>query len=199
MASKYADVIGSLAPAPPEDAGYQGKVDQYKLDVKSNSVDASAEIAKVRLLEQMLIESSSSIGGTHVPQSLVRAYIMVRKEHEEAKALLSMLQLRLTAFEQMVAESQDTEEAGWGEYGATPNTLKLVDGTSVRVDTEPQGKVVDKEAFRLWCLANGLEKSLQMWPSTMNAMAKEMLLNGQAPPTGVEVFLRKKLVLKESK
>jgi hypothetical protein len=105
------------------------------------------------------------------------------------------------------------------------------DGAAVVVEQVPEGKVEDKEAFRLWCVApadkcmvcgqpegdahnavvesaklleseqravpvhefkpgGGLEKKLQLWPSTMNAIAKERCQAGVPPPDGVSVYAR---------
>src|SRR3990167_2114117 len=171
MASKYAGVLDGLAPLPPELPAYQQKIDALK--------------AEMRAAE------------THTPESLAVEYTKVRAVKDRLADELSLVQERVTALEQMLTESLDKDEPGWGLYGASPTTVKLANGASVAVQYEPQGKVEDKEAFRQGCVENGLEKSLQLWPSTMTAIVKERLLEGQPPPAGVAAFVRAKIVLRK--
>lgn len=170
---KYDAVIENLKPAPivdPDDLKYQEKVNAAKLEL---TVDAeTGEIFKL------------------TPDQLAAAYATLRAKKAEISTLLYPLQVKIVALEQMLVASWDDDEDGWGTYGAGPNTVKLRDGTAVDVDAQPEGKVEDKEKFRLWCLANGLEHKLQLWPSTMNAIAKERCLAGAAPPDGVVMSRR---------
>ena len=93
----------------------------------------------------------------------------------------SSAQLLVDVYESLMLERMEAEGLA---------SLRLESGASVSTYSEPYGQVVDKEAFRLWCVANGYEKSLQLWPSTMNSLAKERTLAGEPPPAGVEVFAK---------
>jgi len=212
---KYDSVIDSLLPAPIDDPKHQEKVDAAKSEI---CVDKSTgEIVKL------------------MPDQLAAAYATVRAIHAEVSAKRSELQVQIDAFEQLLAASWDNDEEGWGTYGAGPNTVKLKDGTAVDVGSVPEGKVEDKEAFRLWCMApadrcmtcggdegalghrgtdergedanwthhsfkpgGGLERSLQLWPSSMNAIAKERTLAGAPPPDGVAVYARMTVKLRRA-
>lgn len=167
---KYDIVIGNLSAAPPEEPAYQSKIDALKKAMKA--------------------------ADTHTPETLAREYVSTREIKEELADDLSVVQMRLTALEQMLVESVDNDEPGWGMYGAGPTTVKMPDGGSVAVQYEPTGKVEDKEAFRLWCINNGLENALQLHNATMNALVKERLLNGQPEPDGVKAYVRSKIVLR---
>jgi hypothetical protein len=166
---KYTDVIAKagLKPAPIEDLGYQGKIDRLKADIR---------------------------GACTTAECLARNYASARALKDELAAQIGSVNDVLEAYQQLLVESHEAGEAGWGQYGARENALRLATGAVVRIDKEPVGKVVDKEQFRLWCVANGLEQSLQLWPSTMNAIAKERLLAGAAPPDGVDVHFWEKIV-----
>jgi hypothetical protein len=168
MASKYADVIKDLPMLPPDDLSYQAKIDEIKAQIKSENV--------------------------HVPESLAREYQVVRTAKEDLAEQLSLIQMRLTAVEQLLIEAYDEDDPGFGLYGAAPNTIKMKNGASIAIQMEPTGKVEDKETFRRWCIENGLENSLQLWPTTMVAITKERLLNGLAAPDGVKAFTRPKIV-----
>jgi hypothetical protein len=164
---KYAGVIDNLDALPVENQQYQDKIDTIKAELRP------------------------SLSTTEL---LAKEYAAVRESKEELKDQLSIIQERLTAIEQILYESFDQGEDGWGDFGAGENTLRMKFGGSVSVQLEPVGKVLDKEAFRLWCIANGLENSLQLWPSTMNAIAKERCVKGEPNPDGIKVFFQPKIV-----
>ena len=165
---KYAGVIKGLEVLPVENQSYQDKINKIKAGIVAETV--------------------------HTAESLAKEYRILRTAKEDLKDQLEIIQEQLTAIEQLVVESHDRDETGWGLYGAGDNTIKLPDGASLSVQLEPTGKVEDKEAFRQWCIANGLETALQLWPSTMNSIVKERLLNGEKEPDGVKAYLQTKLV-----
>lgn len=169
--SKYQDVVQRLKPLPVEDQKYQDKVNAVKDQIRAE--------------------------GTHTAESLAKLYTIFRADKERIEEELSETNKWLTAIEQMLVASHDTDEPGWGMYGAGDNTVRLPSGGSVSVQLEPIGKVVDKEAFRLWCIANGYENSLQLWPTTMNAITKNRLLEGDNEPDGVEAYFRAKVVFRK--
>jgi hypothetical protein len=93
----------------------------------------------------------------------------------------SSAQLLVDVYESLMLDAYEAEGVA---------SMRLENGASVSTTQEPYGKVVDKEAFRVWCIANGYEQSLQLWPASMNAIVKERTLAGEAPPAGVEVFAK---------
>jgi len=114
----------------------------------------------------------------HGAAGLVRAYADARLVLDAASEWRASAQLLVDAYERMMIEQMEAEDVA---------SLRIASGASVSTYAEPYGKVVDKAAFRAWCVANGYEQQLQLWPSTMNAIAKERTLAGEAPPDGVEV------------
>jgi len=167
---KYAHVLDQLQPAPPADSARQQEIDAAK----------------------------AAFEGLAAPD-LAKQYALLRTQHEIKKLEASVIYLKIEAVEQLLQRSQEHGEPGWGQYGVKDNALRLPDGSTVRVDQEPQARVMDKEAFRLWCIANGYERQLQLWPSTMNSVTKERLLAGDAQPDGVEVNVYKKVVYTAAK
>lgn len=162
---KYDTVLPGLPVLPPEDPKRQDKINQIKEKIGYDAL------------------------------TLAQGYVKLRAEKDELAAELSDVQLSIDAYEQALAESQEAQGAGWGDYGAKDNMLRLATGESVRVQPEPCGQVKDKEAFRLWCIAAGYERQLQLWPSTMQSIVKERLLAGEPEPDGVEWFRRNKIFL----
>lgn len=126
--------------------------------------------------------------------ALAATYTGLRRDKDDLEAQMRSLNERLEAVTQLLVASQDRGDEEWGKYGVKDNALRLENGDTIRVKAEPYGQVTDKEAFRLWCIANGYEKQLQLWPSTMNTIAKERRMAGDADPDGVEIFRRETLV-----
>jgi hypothetical protein len=120
----YDAVMPGLKPLPPDDAARQDRIERAKAEIADRGAAA-----------------------------LASAYVRLRKRKEEIAAALSALEIRINAHEQLLAASQESHAEGWGQFGVKDNALRLPGGETVRVHKEPYGKVVDKEAFRLWCMA----------------------------------------------
>ncbi len=135
----------------------------------------------------------------YTPESLARLYAKVRSELDALENVRYWRQVRANALEQMLIESHEQDMPGWGRYGAGADTVKLPSGSRIDVGIEPDVKVEDKERFRKWCIANGLEGALQLWPSTTASITKERLLAGVALPDGVAVTVRQKIKFRKPK
>lgn len=133
---KYDAVVKDLKPLPPDPKllKYQEKVNEAK--------------------SEMTVDKETGELLTLTPDVLVAMYARLRYEDDVIDAARYLLQIKITALEQMIAQSWENKEDGWGTYGAGPNTLKLRDGTAVDVDEQPEGKIEDPEAFRVWCKAD---------------------------------------------
>lgn len=148
---------------------------------------------------------------THTPESLGRLYRQAREGAgppatgqeiatlverfgvEGLEQLRYLAQIRVTALEQMLSRSYELEEPGWGLYGAQDNAVRLPSGHSISITPEINVKVENPDAFREWCIKNGLGHKLQLWPSTTAAITKERLVAGAKPPTGVVAKQRPKI------
>lgn len=162
---KYDALIPRLPKGQPEDLNYQAKVQRFKDTVTDRSTLA-----------------------------LATQYIKARTVIEDIKAELYMMNVELAALEQLLEESQQNGAELWGLYGVKENALRLPDGSTIRVQLEPYGQVQDKERFRLWCIYNGYERQMHIWPSTMNAIVKERLVQGEPEPDGCTAFVKTKVV-----
>lgn len=170
---KYAGVVQTLDPLPVADQTYQDKIEAIKVAIVSNE--------------------------THTPESLAKNYIFWRTKKDQLKAELAAVQEQVTAFEQLLSHSYDCGDEGWGMYGAHENTVKLPNGSSVAVQLEPAAVVEDREAFRQWCIRNGYERELRMWPSTTLAITNERLLADPPlpAPDGVKSYVMSKIVYRK--
>ncbi len=118
------------------------------------------------------------------PNEILRAYIGFRKIRDEQKDKLSAANLSLEAAAQLLIEQFEVEGI---------ESKKLETGEAVSIHPEPYPAVNDSEAFRQWCVKEGLERSMKLsWQSTA-AIIKERLLNGDPEPPGVTAYVKQKL------
>jgi hypothetical protein len=188
---KYSHIIKSLPILPPEDIAFQ---------------------EKVQLVKETLLKTH------HTPQEIVEGYEVTRfgevplemlsddfKENmiktlgkEGLKGLLAEVNKTMAAYEQLMTESQDRGDEGWGLYGATDTMLKLPDGGSVNIQHEPVGKVEDTEAFNKWVHDNDLDDQKTLPWQRREEIIKTRALNGEPAPDGVKVYARPKVVFKRA-
>ncbi len=122
--------------------------------------------------------------------SIAHTYALLRIEVEEKAAELEEIKTRLTAVMLIMNEQYEAEDA-------SSITLKGVG--AIRVQPEPHAIVIDKELHRRWAVDNGYEDSMVLPWGTTNRITKELLLNGKSEPSGVEAFMRPKVIFTEDK
>ncbi len=120
--------------------------------------------------------------------ALAQRYTALRDEKEEAEAAVSAVNLRLEAVSQLMAAQFEAEGVA---------SLKLAD-RSVSIYLEPYSQVLDKEAFRIWCVEQGLERQMALpWQAT-NSLTKQRLLDGEPEPPGVVVYAKTKIMMRQT-
>ena len=120
---------------------------------------------------------------------LARQYALFRKKKAALDTELKLVQENVDAVASLLVPAYES---------AGVSSMKILEtGQTVSVQKEPSAVLENKDAFRLWCIANGYERELRLMPQTMNALVKEKILAGEAPPEGTSVYVRDKLVLKK--
>lgn len=200
---KYDHVIDGLQRQAPQDVPYQQRVNEVKDSLRPlDAVDVAQTYIELRrgsgvsifaIFQQLMASHKAAANGPDAfklnltPEQ--EAQLLVESLGKDGiEALEKRCNLRIEACTQLLVESQERGDAPWGAYGVKDNAMRMESGDTVRVNSEPYGQVKDKEAFRLWCIANGYENQLQLWPATMNAIAKERCAAGERNPDGVETF-----------
>lgn len=123
----------------------------------------------------------------HSAAFIADQYADIRAEKDAIDDVLSEVQLRLDATVQLLIAQYEAEGV---------RSVHLESGEAPRVETLPYAKVVDPEAFRLWCLKEGLERKMSLHPSTTQSLAKDRFLAGEPdPPPGIELSRWTKVVL----
>jgi hypothetical protein len=196
--SKYQHVVQGLPKYLGEDPARLDLLNALREEILATSVDEeqdynlSAQLAsnlnQLSIVVKVLLETAKKcpIKGA---AGLARAYADARVVLDGISEWRSSAQLLVDAYERMMVDKMEEEGVA---------SLRLASGASVSTYVEPYGKVVDKEAFRLWCIANGYEGQLQLWPGTMNAITKERVLVGTATPDGVEVTVKTQVRLNKA-
>lgn len=111
---------------------------------------------------------------------LATEYAGLRAEKNTAEAVVSDVNLRLEAVSQLMTEQFEVEGV----------TSMKVAGSAISVYMEPYAQVADKEAFRLWCVAQGLERQMSLPWQTTNSLTKARLLEGDPEPDGVTCYAK---------
>lgn len=193
---KYAGVIDKLPRSFGTEPDYQQKVSATKTQIADNArpetrLDTDTIIKWRQDIHKELIEFEklllSATGGRIHGSELARVYRDLRGVKDMLEGHVSNVNLLIEAHAQMMAEQFEVE-------GTKSLTLDDMLGGTVRVQYEPQAKVVDRDAFREWCIAEGLERQLMLPWQTTNMLTKQRLLDGEAEPPGVTAEARAKFV-----
>jgi len=158
---KYTHVASALAPKPVEDA-YQSAVSAIKATVA-----------------QALSEAD-----------LAKEIVGLRAEKAAAKEALDEINLRLTAYEQILTDQ--FEAAGITQ-------VRLESGETISTQIKPYARISDKRAFRQWCIANGLEDALALPWTTTNALVADRLVEGLPEPDGIDTYKQTTVVLRRGR
>lgn len=184
---KYDKVLGGLPITTNTEERYQVKVETAKDAVRRG---AGLELT----VDCDIIESTEpGVRISHTAESLGRLYVECRAQLEVLESARFKVQTRTTALEQMLTVSCDASEPGWGTHGAKPHTMKFANGDAIDVLAELTVKVLDREAARLWCKAQGMEKDMHLHPSTLSSIAKQRRLAFADPIDGTELSMYQKV------
>lgn len=129
--------------------------------------------------KKILALETRRTGGRRYCSEYAKAYAELRIIKDQFTVWEANLQVLLDAYTELLSQQMDAE-------GVTSQSL--VGGGRVSKHEEPYGQVKDAEAFRQWCIDNGYEQQLRLWPATMNNLVKERVLAGEKEPDGVEIF-----------
>ncbi len=193
---KYAGVIDTLPKFQVVEPERRDLVESLKQDIlKPPSRDTSHDAKHV---EQLLTDLGSTMrslynielsatGGKHWASEFARVYAEIRKILEYQEQWAKTFGLLLETYVALMTEHFEEEGI---------SNLRLATGQLISIYAEPYAQVLDKEAFRLWCMQHGMERSMVLPWQTTNAMVKDLLLQGEAEPPGVTCYAKTKIVLR---
>jgi hypothetical protein len=208
---KYDKVIHRLPKFVAADAAWIEKVDAVKQELLRRIGEESREEAladvhrrledareNVKVLEDELTALTGS--GVADPEedpipmpftatAVAVAYASARARKDRLSKLESDINLEIEALAQILSERYEIEGV---------KTIGIASGYKISVQIEPYASVEDRDLLREWAMSEGLERSLTLPWQTVNAIAKERLVNGQPEPPGVKLFQKEKLVMRKS-
>lgn len=188
---KWDKVTAKLAPLPIEDLKGQEKIDQLKKELR-----ASTTWTANSLLKEYKLARFGEIDFEHVDEEF-KVTVKNLLGTEGLKKLSKEADKKEAAIEQMLEDSYNNGETGWGLYGAGDNTVKAPDGSSFAVQREPMGKVEDPAKFLEWIKSNGYESQLTLPWQRREELVKTALEAGEEPPDGVHAYSRTKFVFRK--
>lgn len=151
----------------------------------SETVDNILNIVHHYLEDIYDIEETTTQGKQYATE-YARVYAELRKVISSLGEEQWKLGLLLEAYQGLMIDQFETEGV---------SSLKLSNGQPVTTYEEPYPQVEDKEAFRQWCIKQGLERKMSLHPSTTTSMVKEMLLAGDPEPDGIKIYVKTRVRL----
>lgn len=118
----------------------------------------------------------SASGAPMTGSSLAREVTRVRRLKGEAKKEMTLLEAEVQAFSELLVDQYELE-------GITSTSLE--DGVTIRLETQPAAKTVDKDKVRDWVKKEDLERLLTVHASTLNSLVKERLLAAGDDPEAI--------------
>lgn len=115
------------------------------------------------------------------PHDLFTLYALLRAEEEAAEEARKKVSLKLHAVTQLMVESFEKRKM---------TNLALDRVGSVSTMIVPHAHVRDKEVYRKWCIKKKYGPEMHLLWNKTNQISKELLLEGQEPPPGVDVYLK---------
>jgi hypothetical protein len=132
----------------------------------------------------------TTISQTVSEADLAKEIVGIRAEKAAAKEALDEINLRLTAYEQILTDQ--FEAAGITQ-------VRLESGETISTQIKPYARVADKRAFRQWCVTNGLEDALVLPWTTTNALVTDRLVEGLPEPDGIDTYKQTTVVLRRGR
>lgn len=170
---KYADVIPRLEALPPEDLNFQQRVDAAVEDVRNGSI----KFVPLEGFEPWPVPDLTAT-------ELAKLYVACRKYKDVLEEREKGINLMIAAIVQAMSKSFEGEGV---------NSVKLDSGDSVSISPEPVVKVEDPQAFRKWCVDEGMSDMLTLHSKTTEGLVKKRLLEGQPEPPGIKAYFRDKV------
>jgi hypothetical protein len=190
---KYDHILCKLKPLPPQDLTAQQKIDDEKKALRiCDSCNATGSAKDGSACQHCDGTGKRKLNA----QILALLYAQQRANIEMLAMVMSQASNELEAIVQLLIATHDREvpDDAWGAFGASDRAIKMLDGGSIRLQPEIYPIAKDKAAFREWCFAHGLRNKMELPVKPMTDLLKNILLNAEKEPTGVETYVRTKVV-----
>jgi len=120
---------------------------------------------------------------------LAKKYTELRDSKDDLEEELKVINGTIQAIQELLVGRFEDEDI---------SAIRTSNGYLVSAKFDPYASVKNKEALRKWAVDNGYENLLTLPWQTTNSISKTLLESGEAPPDGVEVYLKPGLRLTRS-
>jgi len=180
---KYAALVGQLAKRIPE-GDRKALVDAAISEIQSATErhdDTFADVSRdiEALFKRLYGVALRASANKHTTTGYASAYVEMRDIADIVNAWQKSLGVLLEAYETLLLGKLEDENV---------ESIR-VNGRSISTSPRPYSQIKDAEAYRQWCIEQGLERKMQLPWATTNALVSQMLLQGEDTPPGIEVFI----------
>jgi hypothetical protein len=137
-------------------------------------------------IEKLKSEITADAKYTGKPAQLAEAYEDLRLEKEALEQLLSDVNLRISATEQLI-------EKRWAEEDMIDFHMAST-GSKITSQPDVHVKIEDHDRFETWAKEHGYEKLFRLPWQTAAKIVKELILDAKPEPPGAKATVRKKIV-----
>jgi hypothetical protein len=130
--------------------------------------------AKVDLVKQSILTNTP-----RTSSALLQKYFEARNDRDRVQIALYDANLRLEAVQQLLIRQMEADNI---------SSIRLAAGLGVSTWNEPLAQVRDPEAFRLWCLEQGLERKMTLHPSSIQSLVRKRLEAAEEEPPGIVIY-----------
>lgn len=195
---KYDHIIAKLKPLPPQDLNVQQRVEDSKNELrKCLKCGGTGRLEEDWVNDDRSCHHCLSTGRRKLDaNALGLLYEKQRADVDLIALVVSQASIELEAIVQLLISTHDKREPdpAWGAFGASDNSLKTLEGGSIRLQGEVYPVAKNKALFREWCFARGMRNSMELPVKPMTDLVKSILLNGDLEPNGIETYVRTKVV-----
>lgn len=192
---KYAGIVDTLPKHPliePERAEVVDAVQAKILappdpEWSANTIDINATMKevedRVHRINEYIVRGAQ---GRRWASEFAKWYVETRHVRDRLTRLDDILSVTQEAYTVLMVEQMEVEGT---------SSLRLADGQPISTYPEPYSQVVDRDAFREWCIKQGLLRQMQLAWQTTNMLVKKMLIAGEPEPPGISVTAKTKVRL----
>jgi hypothetical protein len=118
---------------------------------------------------------------------LARRFAAVRNAKKSLEDAISDCNVQLEALSQLLVNDLESSAI---------QKIQLDTGETAYIQSEPYSSVEDKSKFMAWVKKKKLSGMLSMPYQSMNALVKELLVQGKPAPDGIKCFLKTSIRLR---
>lgn len=144
---------------------------------------------KVDAAKQLILDSAENAEAANVNR-LAKLLGERKSQKDELEAVISGYNVEIEALSQLLVAALEDQNI---------QKVELASGAVCYLQDTPYPQVRDREALMAWIKKTRMASLLTIHYQTLKGLVNERLVNGQAAPPGVEVYLKTQARIRNSK